>query len=51
VPRYYYIAVFYPIVYWVLMAVVTVAATPMGLASRIRPGTVTRWRTPREPAP
>ena len=50
VPHYYYIAVFYPIVYWVLMAVVTFIATPMGLVSRIRPGSVTRWRTPRETA-
>jgi biofilm PGA synthesis N-glycosyltransferase PgaC len=48
VPRYYYVAVFYPIVYWVLMAVVTSVATPMGMLSRIRAGTVTRWRTQRE---
>jgi biofilm PGA synthesis N-glycosyltransferase PgaC len=51
VPRYYYVAVIYPIVYWVLMAVVTTVATPMGMLSRIRPGTVTRWRTRRESAP
>jgi biofilm PGA synthesis N-glycosyltransferase PgaC len=51
VPRYYYIAVFYPIVYWILMAVVTTVATPMGMLSRIRPGTVTRWRTRRESTP
>jgi len=50
VPRYFYMAVFYPIVYWMLMAVVTVLATPQGFASRPRPGEVTRWRTPREPA-
>lgn len=50
VPHYYYVAVFYPIVYWMLMALVTTVATPMGMASRPRRGTVTRWRTPREPA-
>ena len=49
VPQFYYVAVFYPIIYWVLMAVVTSIATPMGLASKIKPGTVTRWHTPREP--
>lgn len=50
VSRFYYMAVFYPIVYWMLMAVVTVVATPMGWARRPRRGTVTRWRTRREPA-
>jgi biofilm PGA synthesis N-glycosyltransferase PgaC len=49
VPHYYYVAIFYPIVYWMLMALVTFIATPMGLASKVRPGTVTRWRTRREP--
>jgi biofilm PGA synthesis N-glycosyltransferase PgaC len=50
VPRYFYVAVFYPILYWLLMAVVTVIATPLGLFSRLRRGRVTRWRTPREAA-
>ena len=50
IPRYFYAAVFYPILYWLLMAVVTVIATPIGLLSRIREGEVTRWRTPREAA-
>jgi biofilm PGA synthesis N-glycosyltransferase PgaC len=48
--RYFYVAVFYPIIYWLLMAVVTVIATPMGLAVPPRRGTVSRWRTRREPA-
>ncbi len=50
VSRYYMLAIFYPIVYWLLMALVTVFATPVGLASAARPGEVTRWRTPREAA-
>jgi hypothetical protein len=50
VSRFYYVAVFYPIVYWMLMAVVTVVATPMGWIRLPRRGTVTRWRTRREPA-
>lgn len=49
VPQFYYVAIFYPIVYWILMAVITSIATPMGLFSKVKPGTVTRWRTPREP--
>ena len=48
IPLYFYVAVFYPIIYWLLMAVVTVLATPMGLAVRTVRGRVTRWRTPRE---
>ena len=48
VPRHFYLAVFYPILYWLLMAVVTVIATPMGLGGRPVRGAVTRWRTPRE---
>jgi biofilm PGA synthesis N-glycosyltransferase PgaC len=51
VPSFYYVAIFYPIVYWMLMALVTAVATPMGMRFRARPGTVTRWRTPREPTP
>jgi len=50
VSRFYYVAVFYPIVYWMLMAVVTVVATPLGSARKPRRGAVTRWRTPREAA-
>ena len=50
VSRFYYVAVFYPIVYWMLMALVTVVATPRGIVRVPRRGTVTRWRTPREAA-
>ncbi len=48
VPRYYAMAVFYPVIYWLLMALVTVTATPVGMGRRPRRGTVSRWRTPRE---
>jgi hypothetical protein len=48
VPPFYVMAVFYPIIYWMLMAVVTVVATPRGLFGRLRRGDVSRWRTPRE---
>jgi biofilm PGA synthesis N-glycosyltransferase PgaC len=51
VPPYYVMAVFYPIIYWMLMAVVTVVATPRGLFGRMRRGDVSRWRTPRETPP
>ncbi|MBK8230448.1 MAG: poly-beta-1,6 N-acetyl-D-glucosamine synthase [Candidatus Eisenbacteria bacterium] len=45
------VAVFYPIVYWMMMAVVTALATPWGLFERARRGSVTRWRTERDPFP
>ncbi|NNF08236.1 MAG: N-glycosyltransferase, partial [Candidatus Eisenbacteria bacterium] len=48
VPRYFYVAIFYPILYWMFMALVTVIATPMGFGSRLKRGTVTRWKTARE---
>jgi biofilm PGA synthesis N-glycosyltransferase PgaC len=50
VSGYYALAIFYPIIYWLLMALITVIATPGGLGPPIRPGRVTRWRTPREAA-
>lgn len=42
------VAVFYPIVYWMMMAVVTALATPAGLFDTPREGQVTRWRTERD---
>ena len=45
-PKYYFVAIFYPVIYWILMAVVTVVATPMGFRS---PGRApVRWKTARE---
>jgi biofilm PGA synthesis N-glycosyltransferase PgaC len=49
VMRYFPVAVFYPIIYWMLMALITALATPTGLFSRARRGDVTRWRTERDP--
>jgi biofilm PGA synthesis N-glycosyltransferase PgaC len=45
--RHYPVAVTYPIVYWMLMSLITVYATPMGLLRRTRPGDVTKWKTQR----
>jgi hypothetical protein len=45
--RYYPVAVSYPIIYWMLMALVTVFATPAGLFRRTPKGAVTQWRTQR----
>lgn len=45
------VAVFYPVIYWMLMALVTTIATPMGLFGRMTPGAPTRWRSSRESLP
>jgi biofilm PGA synthesis N-glycosyltransferase PgaC len=45
--RYYPVAVSYPIIYWMLMALITVFATPAGLVRRAPKGSVTQWRTER----
>jgi biofilm PGA synthesis N-glycosyltransferase PgaC len=45
--RYYPVAVSYPIIYWMLMALVTVFATPAGLFRRMPKGAVTQWKTQR----
>jgi biofilm PGA synthesis N-glycosyltransferase PgaC len=45
--RYYPVAVAYPIIYWMLMALVTVFATPAGLFRRTPRGAVTQWKTQR----
>ena len=47
--RYFPVAVFYPIVYWMLMAVITVLMTPRGLFRTTNRGRPTTWRTKREP--
>jgi len=45
--RYFPIAVMYPIVYWMLMALITAYTTPAGLLRRHVAGAVTQWRTTR----
>jgi biofilm PGA synthesis N-glycosyltransferase PgaC len=44
-PWYYALAIFYPLIYWILMAIVTVSATPQGLKSGKKP---VRWKPVRE---
>ncbi|HET9233719.1 MAG TPA: glycosyltransferase [Candidatus Eisenbacteria bacterium] len=41
------VAVMYPIVYWMLMSIITALATPAGLFKRASQGGVTLWRTAR----
>jgi biofilm PGA synthesis N-glycosyltransferase PgaC len=48
VERSFPVAVLYPAVYWMLMALITVRTTPGGLLRR--PGGPARWRTERRPA-
>jgi len=47
VTRHFPVAVSYPIIYWMLMSIITVIATPAGLFRRSRRGTVTPWKTER----
>jgi poly-beta-1,6-N-acetyl-D-glucosamine synthase len=47
--RYYPVAVFYPLVYWMLMSIITVLTTPKGLFGR-RSREPARWHTPRNAA-
>jgi biofilm PGA synthesis N-glycosyltransferase PgaC len=46
--RYFIVAVFYPLVYWILMAVITVATAPRGLSVNRQKRKVTLWKTIRE---
>jgi biofilm PGA synthesis N-glycosyltransferase PgaC len=45
--RYFPVAVTYPIIYWMLMSLITFFATPAGLFRGGRPGSVTQWKTVR----
>jgi hypothetical protein len=45
--RHFPVAVSYPIIYWMLMSLITVYATPIGLFRRRRRGAVTQWKTQR----
>lgn len=46
--KYFIVAVFYPLVYWILMAVITVTTTPLGLNVNRQKHKVTLWKTIRE---
>jgi len=45
--RYFPVAVTYPMVYWMLMSLITFASTPFGLFRKRQPGSVTQWRSQR----
>jgi biofilm PGA synthesis N-glycosyltransferase PgaC len=45
--RHYPVAVSYPILYWMLMSLITVFSTPVGLVRAARRGAVTQWKTER----
>ncbi|MFQ5510210.1 MAG: glycosyltransferase [Candidatus Krumholzibacteriia bacterium] len=47
-PWYYVLAVFYPLVYWIFMAVVTVVATPRGFRGPEKGRAPVRWKPVRE---
>ncbi len=46
--RYFIVAVFYPLVYWILMAIITVTTTPKGLNVNRQKQKITLWKTIRE---
>ena len=45
--KHYPVAVSYPIIYWMLMALITVCSTPFGLLRGNPRGRVTQWKTER----
>ena len=47
VKRYYPVAVTYPLVYWMLMSLITAIATPKGMLRTNYRGGITQWRTER----
>lgn len=47
-PRYYLVAVFYPLVYWILMAVITVITAPRGFMVNRQKKRITLWKPIRE---
>ena len=47
-PRYFVVAVFYPLVYWILMAVITVITAPLGLNVNRQKRKYTLWKPVRE---
>lgn len=46
--NYFFVAVFYPLLYWILMAVITVVTAPRGLAVNRQRRRVTLWKPVRE---
>ena len=42
--KYFFVAVFYPLVYWILMAVITVITAPKGLTVNRQKRRVTLWK-------
>ncbi len=46
--KYFIVAVFYPLVYWILMAVITVTTAPLGLNVNRQKQKVTLWKPIRE---
>lgn len=46
--RYYLVAVFYPLIYWILMAVITVITTPRGWSIHREQDRITLWKPVRE---
>ena len=47
-PRYFVTAVFYPLVYWILMAVITVTTHPLGARVNRQNRPYTLWKPVRE---
>jgi len=47
-PRYFVTAVFYPLIYWILMAVITVVTHPRGLGVNRQKSRYTLWKPVRE---
>ncbi len=45
---YFGIAVFYPIIYWILLAIITASYSPRGLMRNPIAGRLTRWQPVRE---
>jgi biofilm PGA synthesis N-glycosyltransferase PgaC len=45
---YYGVAVFYPIIYWILLAIITASYSPRGLLRNPHAGRLTRWQPVRE---
>lgn len=47
-PRYFVVAVFYPLIYWILMALITVFTAPLGLNVNRQKRKYTLWKPVRE---
>jgi len=47
-PRFFVVAIFYPLIYWILMAVITVTTTPLGFNVNRQKRKYTLWKPIRE---